>query len=78
MGVSDEALLVNKTLSELIEPLEVRMRNIAEFIEDIKPGQYSDYCADNFFHVWIHFKVATSEMADVYFLAQHVVKTEDS
>ena len=40
VGVSDENLLVNKTLGELIEPLEVRMRNVAEFIEDIKPGRW--------------------------------------
>jgi hypothetical protein len=40
VGVSDETLLVNKTLGELIEPLEVRMRNVAEFIEDIKPGRW--------------------------------------
>ena len=40
VGVSDETLLVNKTLGELIEPLEVRMRNVAEFIDDIKPGRW--------------------------------------
>ena len=40
VGVSDEALLVNKTLGELIEPLKVRMGNVAEFIDDIKPGRW--------------------------------------
>ncbi|XP_028393410.1 bifunctional coenzyme A synthase-like [Dendronephthya gigantea] len=38
VGVSNDALLVNKTLGELIAPLDVRMKNVAEFIEDIKPG----------------------------------------
>ena len=31
---------MNKTLGELIEPLEVRMGNVAEFIDDIKPGRW--------------------------------------
>ena len=39
VGVSDEKLLVKKTLGELIQPLDVRMRNVSEFIEDIKPGR---------------------------------------
>lgn len=38
VGVSDEPLLVNKTLGDLIEPLEVRMKNVEEFVNDIKPG----------------------------------------
>ena len=33
-------MLVNKTLGELIEPLDVRMRNVEEFIDDIKPGRW--------------------------------------
>ena len=40
VGVSDKPLLVNKTLGELIEPLDVRMRNVEEFIDDIKPGRW--------------------------------------
>lgn len=40
VGVSDEPLLVNKTLGDLIEPLEVRMKNVKEFVDDIKPGKF--------------------------------------
>ncbi|XP_046860368.1 bifunctional coenzyme A synthase-like [Xenia sp. Carnegie-2017] len=42
VGVSNDFLLVNKTLLELIEPLDLRMKNVTEFIEDIKPGLVKD------------------------------------
>ncbi|XP_071498200.1 bifunctional coenzyme A synthase-like [Diadema antillarum] len=37
VGVSDGPLLSNKTLSELILPLECRLANVTQFIRDIKP-----------------------------------------
>ena len=38
VGVSDLPLLKKKTLRELIEPVELRMANVEDFLHSIKPG----------------------------------------
>uniref|UniRef100_A0A1I7UJ18 CTP_transf_like domain-containing protein n=1 Tax=Caenorhabditis tropicalis TaxID=1561998 RepID=A0A1I7UJ18_9PELO len=35
VGVTDRKMIINKKLWEMIEPVEVRMKNVVEFVEDI-------------------------------------------
>ncbi|XP_029642104.1 bifunctional coenzyme A synthase isoform X1 [Octopus sinensis] len=38
IGVTDDNFAARKVLSELLEPLEMRMNSVRDFIEDVKPG----------------------------------------
>lgn len=45
VGVSDGPLLINKVLSELIEPVEHRISNVRTFLTDVKPTLQMDVVA---------------------------------
>ena len=60
-GVSDGPLLKNKTLEEFIEPVDVRIKNVKEFIEDIKPGM-NYYLIRYYFHMTKRWNVSRKTM----------------
>lgn len=47
VGVSDGPLLVNKVLTELIEPVQHRVSNVRAFLTDVKPTLQMDVVAIN-------------------------------
>lgn len=40
VGIANGRLLEGKTLEELIEPVEKRIQNVKELIDDLKPGMH--------------------------------------
>ena len=46
VGLSDGPLLRRKILKELIEPFQIRERNLQEFLNDVKPGTVSNFIYD--------------------------------
>jgi len=45
VGVTDEPLLVNKALAELIQPLSDRIKTVCDFLTDVKPTLMLDVVA---------------------------------